>query len=225
MGSCSPVGVSQHPNPGARVCTGQRMETGPIGCAGGWEPAEASRRDEGCQSPRGSHAHSVSTQGGVNGPECPLVLPGEAPGPRQGSGPSWAPPAGPGRMTDACGGGEHAAAPASSLDASDPELHYEEEEEEEDESEPSDTSSIFSDDSVYPCYEASLGAGGAGDLSLYQCCARNDAELLRERLEHGVTRSEATELDINGRVSGWVGTLRSRKRISWEQANLKSGSC
>ncbi|XP_009462582.1 PREDICTED: ankyrin repeat domain-containing protein 33 [Nipponia nippon] len=101
-------------------------------------------------------------------------------------------------MTDACGGGEHAAAPASSLDASDPELHYEEEEEE-DESEPSDTSSIFSDDSIYPCYELSLGAGGVGDLSLYQCCARNDAKLVQERLEHGVTRSEATELDINGR--------------------------
>ncbi|XP_029893089.1 photoreceptor ankyrin repeat protein isoform X2 [Aquila chrysaetos chrysaetos] len=103
-------------------------------------------------------------------------------------------------MTDACGGGEHAAAPTSSLDASDPELYYEEEEEEEkEESEPSDTSSIFSDDSVYPCYELSPGAGGAGDLSLYQCCARNDAKLVKERLEHGVTRSEATELDVNGR--------------------------
>ncbi|XP_074931715.1 LOW QUALITY PROTEIN: photoreceptor ankyrin repeat protein [Phalacrocorax aristotelis] len=103
-------------------------------------------------------------------------------------------------MTDACGGGEHAAAPASSLDASDPELHYEEEEEEEEEeSEPSDTSSVFSEDSIYPCYELSLGAGGAGDLSLYQCCARNDAKLVQERLEHGVTQSEAAELDINGR--------------------------
>ncbi|XP_075581006.1 photoreceptor ankyrin repeat protein [Pelecanus crispus] len=100
-------------------------------------------------------------------------------------------------MTNACGGEEHAAAPASRLDASDPELYYEEEET--DESEPSDTSSIFSDDSVYPCYELSLGAGGAGELSLYQCCARNDAKLVWERLEHGVTRSEATELDINGR--------------------------
>ncbi|KAM6395090.1 photoreceptor ankyrin repeat protein [Rhynochetos jubatus] len=100
-------------------------------------------------------------------------------------------------MTDACGGGEHAAAPTPSLDASDPELHYEEEEE--DESEPSDTSSIFSDDSVYPCYEPSLGGGSAEDLSFYQCCARNDAKLVQERLERGVTRSEATELDINGR--------------------------
>ncbi|KAM6106325.1 photoreceptor ankyrin repeat protein [Pterocles gutturalis] len=102
-------------------------------------------------------------------------------------------------MTDACGGGEDAAAPAASLDPSDPELHYEEEEDEEDESEPSDSSSIFSDDSVYPCYEVSPGAGGAGELSLYQCCSRNDAKLVRERLEHGVTRSEATETDVNGR--------------------------
>ncbi|XP_061217813.1 photoreceptor ankyrin repeat protein [Neopsephotus bourkii] len=97
-------------------------------------------------------------------------------------------------MTDACSGGER----ASSLDASDPELHYEEEEEEEEE-EPSDTSSIFSDDSVYPCYELPLEASGARALSLYQCCARNDARLVRERLEQGVTRSEATEVDVNGR--------------------------
>ncbi|XP_053907263.1 photoreceptor ankyrin repeat protein [Cuculus canorus] len=135
--------------------------------------------------------------GGANNPRCLLTPPGEAPGPRQGSGPSWACSSRLGRMTDACGGGGRAAAPASSLDASDPELHYEEEDE--DESESSDTVSICSDDSVYPCYEVSLGAGGTGDLSLYQCCARNDAKLVQERLEHGVTRSEAMELDANGR--------------------------
>ncbi|XP_054253103.1 photoreceptor ankyrin repeat protein [Indicator indicator] len=102
-------------------------------------------------------------------------------------------------MTDACSGGEDAAAPSSSLDASDPKLHYEEEEEEGSELEPSDTSSILSDDSVYPCYELSLEAAGARELSLYQCCARNDAKLVQERLDQGVTRSEATELDVNGR--------------------------
>lgn len=138
----------------------------------------------------------------------PLIQPGEAPGPRQGAGPSWACSPRPGRMTDTCSGGEHAAVPTSSLDASDPELHYEEDEEEDassESSEPSDTSSIFSDDSVYPCYEVSPEADGAEVLSLYQCCARNDAKLVWERLERGVTRSEATELDINGRVSGWGG--------------------
>ncbi|XP_077644715.1 photoreceptor ankyrin repeat protein, partial [Lonchura striata] len=96
----------------------------------------------------------------------------------------------PGRMTDA------------SLDASNPELHYEEDEEEEEaagSSQPSDTSSIFSEDSIYPCSEVPAEAGGAGLLTLYQCCARNDARLLRERLERGVSRSEATELDSNGR--------------------------
>lgn len=85
VGSCSPPGVLQHPSPGASACTGQRMETGPGGCTGGWEPAEASQ-GEGCRSPHGSHAHSVSAQEGVNGPECPLVPPGEAPGPQAGLG-------------------------------------------------------------------------------------------------------------------------------------------
>ncbi|XP_051627348.1 photoreceptor ankyrin repeat protein, partial [Manacus candei] len=103
-------------------------------------------------------------------------------------------------MTDACGGGERAAAPSASLDDSDPELYYEEEESESSgPSEPSDSSSIFSDDSVYPCYESSAEADGPGFLTLYQCCARNDAKLVWDRLESGVTRSEATELDINGR--------------------------
>lgn len=105
----------------------------------------------------------------------------------------------PGRMTDEHGRGERAA-------ASNPELSYEEEEEEDEssaESELSDTCSVLSDDSVYPCAELPAETGGAEDLSLYQCCLRNDAKLVRERLERGVSRREATELDINGRVSGW----------------------
>lgn len=91
--------------------------------------------------------------------------------------------------------------------ASDPELYYEDEEDEDDSSagsEPSDSSSICSDDSVYPSSEPPHGVGGSGELSLYQCCVRNDAQLLRERLRCGVGRGEATELDINGRVSGGV---------------------
>ncbi|XP_068777280.1 photoreceptor ankyrin repeat protein [Struthio camelus] len=104
-------------------------------------------------------------------------------------------------MTDGCGGREQAADPAPRLDASDPELHYEEEEEDDSSEEPesSDTSSIFSDDSVYPCYELPARADGGEDLSLYQCCLRNDAALVQEKLERGVSRQEATELDINGR--------------------------
>ncbi|XP_047908855.2 photoreceptor ankyrin repeat protein [Anser cygnoides] len=95
-------------------------------------------------------------------------------------------------MTDDRGRGECAA-------ASDPELYYEEEDESSAESEPSDTCSILSDDSVYPCSELPAETAGAEDLSLYQCCLRNDAKLVRERLERGVSRREATELDINGR--------------------------
>ncbi|XP_039370532.1 photoreceptor ankyrin repeat protein [Mauremys reevesii] len=85
----------------------------------------------------------------------------------------------------------------SSPDASDPELLYEEEEEEE--AELSDTSSILSDDSVYPCYEPAPAADGGQSLTFYQCCARNDAKLLQEMLARGVSREEVTELDINSR--------------------------
>jgi len=54
----------------------------------GWElepravlgAGRASRRDEGCRSPDGSHTLSVSAQGGVNDPEWPLVPPGGARG-------------------------------------------------------------------------------------------------------------------------------------------------
>lgn len=105
-----------------------------------------------------------------------------------------------GQMTDG-GGGEHTANPAF-----DPELHYEEEEEEEGEElgdtlKASETSSIFSDDSVYPCYTPVPCSGDQGELTLHQCCARNCAALLRDKLESGVTRQEAVQLDANGRVS------------------------
>ncbi|XP_074836517.1 photoreceptor ankyrin repeat protein [Carettochelys insculpta] len=86
----------------------------------------------------------------------------------------------------------------TSADAEDPELHYEEEEEGE-EAELSDTSSIFSDDSVYPCYEPASGAESGQELSFYQHCARNKAPLLQDRLACGVSPEEVTELDINGR--------------------------
>ncbi|EMP31220.1 Ankyrin repeat domain-containing protein 33B [Chelonia mydas] len=86
----------------------------------------------------------------------------------------------------------------TSLDASDPELHYEEEEETE-EAELSDTSSILSDDSVYPCYEPAPAADCGHLPTFYQCCARNNARLLQETLALGVSRQEVTQLDINGR--------------------------
>ncbi|KAM8794064.1 photoreceptor ankyrin repeat protein [Eudromia elegans] len=108
-------------------------------------------------------------------------------------------------MTHECAG----SAGATELAASDPELHYEEEEEEPGEGpECSDTGSICSDDSVYPCYEPAGRPGAPEDLSLYQCCLRNDAKLLLEKLERGVGRPEATELDGNGRNGLMVACYR-----------------
>ncbi|KAM9115064.1 LOW QUALITY PROTEIN: photoreceptor ankyrin repeat protein [Pangshura tecta] len=101
-------------------------------------------------------------------------------------------------MTDDSSGGERAATWKSSPDGSDPELLYEEEEDAED-AELSDTSSILSDDSVYPCYEPAPAADGGQPLTFYQCCARNNAKLLQEMLARGVSREEVTELDINRR--------------------------
>ncbi|OXB56541.1 hypothetical protein ASZ78_008805 [Callipepla squamata] len=107
-------------------------------------------------------------------------------------------------MSDERSGAERAA-------ASDPDLYYEDEEDEDDSSagsEPSDSSSICSDDSVYPSTEPPPMLGGCRELSLYQCCARNDAQLLQERLRCGVGRGEATELDINGRNGLMVACCR-----------------
>nr|XP_020641740.1 ankyrin repeat domain-containing protein 33 [Pogona vitticeps] len=104
-------------------------------------------------------------------------------------------------MTDASKEGDRSASP--SLDESDPELHYEEEdenEESENEREESDTSSVLSDDSVYPVYEHAPSASNDGlELTFYRCCIKNDARLVKEKLESGVTREEVMELDINGR--------------------------
>ncbi|XP_053154097.1 photoreceptor ankyrin repeat protein [Hemicordylus capensis] len=110
-------------------------------------------------------------------------------------------------MTDANREGERGANTSSTLDESDPELHYEEDEESEEEEEESkseedqsDTSSILSDDSVYPVYEPSPADYDDGaELTFYQRCVKNDAKLLQEKLDKGVTREEVMELDINGR--------------------------
>lgn len=107
-------------------------------------------------------------------------------------------------MTDASRKGEPDTSPA--LDESDPDLDYEEDEEDEGregEREESDTCSILSDDSVYPIYESAPSANGDGTtLTFYQICLKNDAKLLQEKIDRGVTREEVMELDINGRVTG-----------------------
>lgn len=76
------------------------------------------------------------------------------------------------------------------------ELDYEDEEDER-----QDTCSLFSDDSVFPYYEdAPSDSEDHQEVTLYWCCARNNAKRLQDKLDMGVTREEAMELDINGQV-------------------------
>lgn len=63
----------------------------------------------------------------------------------------------------------------------------------------SDSGSVLSDDSVLPDYEAEDGYTQPAN-TLYEACFRNDPASLRRILARGVTRDEAMELDINGRV-------------------------
>ncbi|KAM8829921.1 photoreceptor ankyrin repeat protein [Synchiropus picturatus] len=62
----------------------------------------------------------------------------------------------------------------------------------------SDSESILSDDSVLPDGERSELYSDP-PTTLYQACARNDPDAVSRMLERGVTREEATELDVNGR--------------------------
>ncbi|XP_063152639.1 photoreceptor ankyrin repeat protein [Candoia aspera] len=78
------------------------------------------------------------------------------------------------------------------------ELHYEDEESER-QGKYSDTSSLLSDDSVYPVYELTLFDSDDNlKFTLYWCCVKNNAKLLQDKLDRGVTREEVMELDING---------------------------
>lgn len=63
----------------------------------------------------------------------------------------------------------------------------------------SDSDSILSDDSVLPDYTPEISDRREAS-TLYRACTRNDIIALRKVLERGVTKEEATELDING----WV---------------------
>lgn len=63
----------------------------------------------------------------------------------------------------------------------------------------SDSGSVLSDDSVLPDHQGEDGSSQPAK-TLYEACARNDPMSLRRILSRGVTRDEAMELDINGRV-------------------------
>ncbi|XP_074538178.1 photoreceptor ankyrin repeat protein [Halichoeres trimaculatus] len=62
----------------------------------------------------------------------------------------------------------------------------------------SDTDSVLSDDSVLPEYETDE-KNTDPPKTLYEACSRNATSSLRRILERGVTKEEATELDINGK--------------------------
>ncbi|XP_041655830.1 photoreceptor ankyrin repeat protein [Cheilinus undulatus] len=62
----------------------------------------------------------------------------------------------------------------------------------------SDSGSVLSDDSVLPEYETDE-KHTEPPKTLYEACARNASVSLQRILERGVTKEEATELDINGR--------------------------
>lgn len=65
----------------------------------------------------------------------------------------------------------------------------------------SDSESVLSDDSVLPDYDQdSLCSYKEPAKTLYEACAKNDPTSLRRIMERGVTKEEAMELDINGRV-------------------------
>ena len=63
----------------------------------------------------------------------------------------------------------------------------------------SDTESLLSDDSVLPDYEMEEDYSEPAK-TVYEACARNDPTSLCSMLERGVTKEEANENDINGRV-------------------------
>lgn len=77
----------------------------------------------------------------------------------------------------------------------------------------SDSGSLLSDDSVLPDYERDEKHTEPAK-SLYEACARNEPASLRRIMERGVTKEEANELDINGRVSSVTfGTFLQRKGV------------
>lgn len=65
----------------------------------------------------------------------------------------------------------------------------------------SDSGSVLSEDSVLPDYETD-DSNADPAKTLYEACIRNNRTALSRILERGITREEAMELDINGRVRG-----------------------
>lgn len=63
----------------------------------------------------------------------------------------------------------------------------------------SESGSVLSDDSILPDYESEDQSANPAK-TLYEACIRNDRIALCRILERGITKEEAMDLDINGRV-------------------------
>lgn len=81
----------------------------------------------------------------------------------------------------------------------------------------SDSGSVLSDDSVLPDYDTDDNPTEPAN-TLYEACAKNDAKSLRRILERGVTKDEAMELDINGRVR-WILLLLDKASENYVYSN------
>lgn len=79
----------------------------------------------------------------------------------------------------------------------------------------SDSGSVFSDDSVLPDYENNDNHTEPAK-TLYEACIKNDPTSLRRILERGVTKDEAMELDINGRVRWMSLSFLSNKQSDFD---------
>ncbi|XP_026573185.1 photoreceptor ankyrin repeat protein [Pseudonaja textilis] len=99
------------------------------------------------------------------------------------------------------------------LSKSSQELDFKDEEDER-QDKYSDTCSLLSEDSVFPDYEdAPSDSEEHQAVTLYWCCVKNNAQLLQDKLNSGVTREEAMELDINGKNGLLVACFRGFKDI------------
>ncbi|XP_070592878.1 photoreceptor ankyrin repeat protein [Erythrolamprus reginae] len=99
------------------------------------------------------------------------------------------------------------------LSQSSQELDFEDEEDET-QAKDSDSCSLFSEDSIFPDYEdAPSDSEDLQAVTLYWCCIQNNAKLLQDKLDRGVTREEAMELDINGKNGLLVACFRGFKDI------------
>lgn len=79
----------------------------------------------------------------------------------------------------------------------------------------SDSGSLLSDDSVLPDYEK-IDKHREPAKTLYEACSRNEPSSLHRILERGITKDEAMETDINGRVRQ-ISVFISSRKLKWHK--------